>query len=112
MKTTIYRIENAKEYGPYTGPSKHSWKDEDHDSRVPLALHEDLYNKYPEIKEWCDSNSDENYPDLLQYGFSSIEQLEQWFTKSELLKLEKLGYVVVERRATKIFRLHKQIAFI
>lgn len=110
MIITIFRIENSQGMGPYFGPHKNSWKDPDHDDRVPLAIHQDLWRSYPEIQMWCESSED-NYPDALKYGFKNVQQLEEWFSQNELLRLKSFGFEVVERQARVIFDLDKQIVF-
>lgn len=106
----VLRIENKLGLGPYIGVSPSLWMDKDHIKRVPRSIHDDLHKYSKEIDSWL--NDSNNYIEDLYYGFNNFEELKQWFSDKELIKLNNLGFSVVEIQTKHTFDLFGQIVFI
>lgn len=88
MKTvTIYRVEDRDGEGPYR-LSHHLWADEGnyHDDERYPTMQEDR-GLVPRLKEIREIGVKSFY-----FGFSSMDQLRQWFSKDELVRLYQRGY--------------------
>lgn len=87
----IYRIENAKRQGPYNNKGSIL---QEHSSRVPNdrrhpppEYDHKLGNKLREIFK------NEMFPEKYRFGFSSVEQAQQWvYKRSWCVALRKAGF--------------------
>jgi hypothetical protein len=82
-RTTIFRIENESEQGPYTSVGSKSWADNnDHVSMKnhPMPAEEGL----------------EFEASMHRCCFTSMDMLDEWFTQSEQSRLSLLGFEIVE----------------
>lgn len=115
----IYRIEHAslKTNKYYSGPygvsghfSAYEWAEDDHDLCVdakPLPDNDPIL-----INEIKANNLNNKWVGLYLCGFTSLSQLKQWFTNSEINNLRKLGFVIVKYKAQKVLNGKTQVLFI
>ena len=105
----VYRVEIVtKNTGPY---SMLDWQSHDHNNsgRTPAPCED------PGLRRWDRESRDSR--ERYRFGFSSIEQLMEWFTEDELRALSKLEMTLsvyeIENRHTVsgyhqvVFKLHQ-----
>ena len=105
----VYRVEICDEnVGPY---SRFDWQSHDHNNsgRTPAPCED------PGLRRWGRESWDSR--ERYRFGFSSIEQLMEWFTEDELRALSKLEMTLsvyeIENRHTVsgyhqvVFKLHQ-----
>lgn len=101
----IYRIQDADGRGPYKPGMSIKWCDKD-DGHYKA----DFTNLPPFMDEFGPSILDELNVIIsvsggaCGCGFRSMEQLNNWFTPTELERLKELGYRIVKIEAKKIIR--------
>ncbi len=96
MTTRVYRIQDADGYGPYAGVISDKWMSVNHtsDNGHPSPVDDDfsLYIKNLfDINQACLYNSLKERENL-RFGFTSLEQLQQWFDPSEVCTLAMEGF--------------------
>ena len=88
----FYRVQSTQDKrGPYRFELSPLWKDEGHDERneeLEITVVEDVI--LPDSSKWK------------AFAFRSKKQLMEWFSKSELKRLKKLGFVVAKVNADKV----------
>lgn len=87
----VWRVENFQGSGPYQGTSMGSWADssEKHNNN---AICPEPRSDAGLADAWM--NMDYSERDAYLFGFSSLEQLQAWFSETELAKLKSMGYYV------------------
>ena len=98
----VYRVENKEGHGPYraTGVCSYDWGDEPHNgSNMHPTPTEDEIPEAIVVKGDCIC------------GFESIEQLEQWFSPTELRILNDLGFIPVKIESHTVHYGYHQIMF-
>ncbi len=97
----ILRVQDKDGRGPYRPGFSHRWIDPENDgSTQPQGL-----TQISEGLKRAPKGS------AIGFGFRSLEQLERWFSQSELLKLYLLGYQIVELDADGILSESKEQIF-
>lgn len=97
----IYRVEKEDKTGPYLGESS-IWRNRPHYGKEHPCVSEEfsrkISRKFFKGKKW-------------KCGFSSIARLKRWFNSTELKRLRKLGFKVVEVEAKKVHKGRVQLIF-
>jgi hypothetical protein len=83
-RTTIFRIEDELNQGPYSSVGSWSWADQDD--------HTSMTNHPCPAEEGLDFQGP-----MHRCGFISMDQLNEWFTTSEQARLGRLGFEIVTR---------------
>lgn len=99
----VYRIEHPEDgMGPYKGLNECvNWQETPHDesARTPVPVY-DFDDKYwPYIMN-----------EYLIFGFKSIRQLANWFTKTELETIFSYGYTIVTFESNNVIEGKNQVA--
>lgn len=113
---TFYRVEHRskvnKDYGCFLGPyseDKKLWGDKKgrthNDSKHPGVSRNCLHYDESLASKKVDSK------DYFLYGFESLKSLKEWFSKTELQKLESLGYIITEYQSCDYHIGKNQVAF-
>lgn len=99
----IYRVQDVYGYGPYNSGNL-DWQTRNHDSKQTPHLELDILLKY---------KARYNHYAYL-YGFKSMDQLNSWFTKKELINLKLSGYKIVKLDIpdNKVIVGYKQVMFL
>ena len=102
----MYRVQDSAGNGPYWRLSA-DWETSDHGAGKRLLTTPAPGNDIP---NWSNKWLRAGY----RFGFSSMEQLKQWFNKTELKRLGRFGYEVVKFQVRKrdVLVGNKQIAFL
>jgi hypothetical protein len=83
-RTTIFRIEDELQQGPYTSIGSRDWSD--------TPEHVGMSNHPCPAEEGLEFQAS-----MHRCGFISMEQLNNWFSTSEQSRLSLLGFQIVER---------------
>ena len=101
----VFRVEHEDGIGCYYHRSRmHGFLDDmHHRHNADTEMHPSPFN---DIKIDRSMHSDEFC------GFESMESLEQWFTENDLIKLDQLGFSVIELNGVEITAVgEKQVLF-
>lgn len=109
MTQTIYRIQHRDDgYGPYRYRDfpYELWQCQDHEDQDHPSPWED--------KDLCEVWRDHLSAPFgtLRFGFKSLDQLRNWFTREEQMKLAMLGFQVVKFHPRRVWHGAKQSIFI
>jgi hypothetical protein len=92
MRTRILRIQDAEGRGPYRPGMSQHWVDAEGPPPPPTWMEE----FGPNIVNNCEPD------ECMGCGFRTLDQLFKWFTKTELQKMQALGYQLVVMWADRI----------
>jgi hypothetical protein len=120
---TIFRIEHDQDkHGPYVTEDYQQWRDHihsdidgqplcNHDPAFKICFYDEEKRLYPDHDVLSYYSSffeqlsliarEEN--DYILFGFESMEQLEAWFSKSEIAKILKMGYSIKSYKVKRAF---------
>lgn len=93
--TVIYRVQDAEGRGPYRPLFSQHWVDADHDERNPP-----LEKEFPWLTLAHFRLRARN--DAYGFGFRTLEKLARWFSQSECIRLEAVGFNVVAMRVQEL----------
>ena len=110
----IYRVENEHGHGPYNGTRSADWMEVCHEDRKHPGVEDDVwYNSLGDIVSGryvfivLRMVIREDY----LFGFRCMEELNDWFSCVELMRLQKLGFEVHVLDAQVVFWSSKQCIF-
>lgn len=96
---TIYRIQDAEGRGPYKPGWSHVWNE--YRCLIDGANKPVFTDEFPDILNKINLRFD-TVGGHFGCGFKTLEQLHNWFTPSEILKLVAYGYFIVKMDADEI----------
>lgn len=108
----VFRVEGPDGVGPYNSP--HAKKYGSHEKVWAEEWH-GIENGRPHFTEsglWAKCRAEGIDITKTLFGFTSMEQLERWFTPVELDMLSEMGFSIVVREAVKIISDDYQCVFI
>ena len=120
---TIFRIEHDKDkHGPYVTEDYMKWRDQPHSdlNGHPLSTRDPLFQicLFDNMKRLPKNHDEPSFhtslfeqinlisredADHILFGFESMEQLGNWFSKEEVAKILKMGYSIKEYKVKKAF---------
>ena len=98
----VWRVQNKKGQGPYTGNYK-AWLKRSHCGATHPEPHHDGVSK-----DGCEALCSRD----AICGFETKRQAFEWFAKAELERLAKRGYRLQKVEASKVWKGKRQVVFI
>lgn len=116
IEGTFYRVENGDGRGPYQAAGCYGWKEHTHDQYhgKPCPHQDKIVLPVGEGNFYKNRGGYLPYEELSTdyiYGFDTLDKLQKWFSKVELLILKEKGFKVVLVKGMSAFILEKQVAF-
>lgn len=95
----VWRVQDKDGKGPYMSIDSILWRRRSHDTRKHPAPHEDNISLSEVREAW-------------KCGFKTKKQALEWFAKTELVRLERLGFTLQKVEAKRVWRGNRQVVFI
>jgi hypothetical protein len=110
-KVFVYRVEDENGKGPWQSKKSlqaEEWYDQP-ETKINYFMepNESNIHKIGPYLEWAEDEGSEQF----LYGFKDLEQLNKYFSPTELQKLEKQGFKIVKVKADKTFEGDSQLIF-
>lgn len=95
----VWRVQNKEGLGPYMSIDSILWRRRSHDTRRHPEPPEDNIPLMEVRESW-------------KCGFKTKKQALEWFAKTELVRLERLGFTLQKVEAKRVWRGNRQVVFI